>query len=73
VAPAWLVAADVVGLLLPFELALLFVLPELVMYILLGVLLTPPFMATFTAATVNESNPRRATPTACRRSSRRVR
>ena len=49
--PVW------VGLLLPFELALLFVLPELVFYILLGVLLTPPFMAIFTAATVSESNP----------------
>jgi hypothetical protein len=46
-----------VGLLLPFELALLFVLPELVVYILLGVLLTPPFMASFIAATVGESNP----------------
>src|SRR5262245_26479302 len=43
--PVW------VALLLPFELGLLFVLPELVFYILLGVLLTPPFMASFTAAT----------------------
>ena len=46
-----------VGILLPFELALLFVMPELVFYTLLGVLLTPPFMAGFVAATVNKSNP----------------
>jgi hypothetical protein len=50
-----------VGILLPFELALLFVArnepPELVFYILLGVLLTPPFMAGFVAATVSQSNP----------------
>ena len=50
-----------VGTLLPFELALLFAAnnntPELVFYILLGVLLTPPFMAAFAAATVSKSNP----------------
>jgi len=43
-----------VGILLPFELALLFAAgdtPALVGFILLGALLTPPFMATFTAAT----------------------
>jgi hypothetical protein len=49
-----------VGLLLPFELALLFAAgntPALVLFIVLGVLLTPPFMATFVAATVGKSNP----------------
>jgi len=49
-----------VGVLLPFELALLFAAddaPALVFLILLGVLLTPPFMATFTAATVRKANP----------------
>jgi hypothetical protein len=49
-----------VGILLPFELALLFVAgdtPKLVFVILLGVLLTPPFMASFVAATVAKSNP----------------
>lgn len=49
------------GLLLPFELALLFVdsdgRSELVFYTLLGVLLTPPFMAAFAAATVGRSSP----------------
>ncbi|MEP7325858.1 MAG: hypothetical protein ABI836_07920 [Gemmatimonadota bacterium] len=52
--PGW------VAILLPFELALLFVtggFPELVFLILLGVLLTPVFMATFGAATVRRSNP----------------
>src|SRR5215210_940369 len=53
--PAWM------GLLLPFELALLSVAsddrPELVFYTLLGVLLTPPFMAAFAAATVSKSSP----------------
>jgi hypothetical protein len=48
------------GLLLPFELALLFVAgddrPELVFYPLLGVLLTPPCMAGFAAATVSRAN-----------------
>ncbi len=48
------------GLLLPFELALLFVAgddrPELVFYPLLGVLLTPPCMAGFAAATVSKAN-----------------
>jgi polyhydroxybutyrate depolymerase len=48
------------GLLLPFELALLFVAgddrPELVFYPLLGVLLTPPCMAGFAAATVRKAN-----------------
>jgi hypothetical protein len=49
-----------VGILLPFELALLLVAgdtPALVFTILLGVLLTPPFMAGFAAATVRQSNP----------------
>ena len=50
-----------VGILLPFELALLFLAgndtPALVFFILLGVLLTPPFMAAFAAATVRKSNP----------------
>jgi hypothetical protein len=49
-----------VGILLPFELALLFVAgdaPVLVFEILLLVLLTPPFMAAFAAATVSKSNP----------------
>ncbi len=52
--PAWM------ALLLPFELALLFVAsndrPGLVVYTLLGVLLTPPLMAGFAAATVSASN-----------------
>lgn len=45
-----------VGILLPFELALLFPFretPGIVFEILAGVLLTPPFMATFVAATVS--------------------
>jgi hypothetical protein len=49
-----------VGILLPFELALLFVFsntPEIIFEILVGVLLTPPFMAAFVAATVSKSNP----------------
>jgi hypothetical protein len=48
-----------VGILLPFELALLFVFsetPAIVFETLLGVLLTPPFMAAFVAATVGKSN-----------------
>jgi hypothetical protein len=48
-----------VGILLPFELALLFVFsktPVIVFETLLGVLLTPPFMAAFVAATVGKSN-----------------
>ena len=52
--PAW------VGILLPFELALLFVgreTPAIVFWTLLGVLLTPPFMAAFAAGTVSKSNP----------------
>jgi hypothetical protein len=52
--PTW------VGLLLPFELLLLWAgtdSTELVFYILLLVLLTPPFMATFAAAAVSKSNP----------------
>ena len=53
--PVW------VGILLPFELALLFLAsndtPGLAFFILLGVLLTPPFMAGFAAATVSKSNP----------------
>jgi len=49
-----------VMILLPFELALLFVFPEtpvIVFEVLGGVLLTPPFMAAFVAATVSKSNP----------------
>jgi len=49
-----------VSILLPFELALLFVFrdtPVIVFEILGGVLLTPPFMAAFVAATVSKSNP----------------
>jgi hypothetical protein len=49
-----------VGMLLPFELALLFI-PEntlaFVFVILLAVLLTPPLMAVFAAATVRTANP----------------
>ena len=48
-----------VGILLPFELALLFVFsdtPVIVFEVLAGVLLTPPFMAAFVAATVSKSN-----------------
>ena len=49
-----------VGILLPFELALLFAAtdaPTLVFFIVIVVLITPPFMAAFTAATVRKSNP----------------
>jgi len=49
-----------VGILLPFELALLFVFsetPVIVFEVLLGVLLTPPAMAAFVAAAVGRSNP----------------
>ncbi|HXA15523.1 MAG TPA: hypothetical protein VN380_00915 [Thermoanaerobaculia bacterium] len=49
-----------VGILLPFELALLFIFretPVIVFEILAGVLLTPSFMAAFAAATVSKSNP----------------
>ena len=52
--PAW------VGILLPFELTLLWAAgaaTSLVFTILLGVLLTPPFMATFAAASVSKSSP----------------
>jgi hypothetical protein len=52
--PAW------VGILLPFELILLWAAGDataLVFTILLGVLLTPPFMASFAAATVSKSSP----------------
>jgi hypothetical protein len=48
-----------VGILLPFELCLLFVFsdtPVLVFETLLAVLLTPPFMAVFVAATVSKPN-----------------
>jgi hypothetical protein len=48
-----------VGILLPFELALLFVFrqtPEIVFEILLFVVLTPPFMAAFVAATASKSS-----------------
>jgi hypothetical protein len=49
-----------VGILLPFELTLLFVArdtPAIVFETLLLVLITPPFMAAFAAATVSKSNP----------------
>jgi hypothetical protein len=49
-----------VGIVLPFELALLFAAgnaPALVFFILLGVLITPPVMAGFAAATVRKVNP----------------
>ena len=49
-----------VGILLPFELALLFVFsdtPAIVLETLVLVLITPPFMAAFAAATVSKSNP----------------
>lgn len=49
-----------VGILLPFELGLLFLFtdtPPIVFHTLLGVLLTPPFMAAFAGATVSKSNP----------------
>lgn len=50
-----------VGILLPFELALLFLAgtdsPALVGYTVLGVLLTPPFMASFAAATLSQATP----------------
>jgi hypothetical protein len=52
--PAW------VGILLPFELVLFWAAGDstaLVFTILLAVLLTPPFMATFAAAAVSKSNP----------------
>jgi hypothetical protein len=52
--PAW------VAILLPFELALLWVAGDataLVFSILIGALLTPPLMAAFAAATVRKSNP----------------
>lgn len=53
--PVW------VAILLPFELAFLFVAgndtPALVTYTLFGVLLTPPVMAAFAAPTVRKSNP----------------
>ena len=52
-----------VGILLPFEMALLFVFretPVIVFETLVGVLLTPPFMAAFVAATVSKSNPARS-------------
>jgi hypothetical protein len=53
--PVW------VGILLPFELSLLFLArhepPVIVFYTLLGVLLTPPLMAGFVAATVSRSSP----------------
>jgi hypothetical protein len=52
--PVW------VGILLPFELALLFLFgdaPGIVFKTLLAVLLTPPIMAAFTAAALGKSNP----------------
>ena len=52
--PAW------VGILLPFELLLLWAAGDatsLVFTILLGVLLTPPFIASFAAATVSKTSP----------------
>jgi hypothetical protein len=51
---------SLVGVVLPFELALLFVFrdtPEIIFETLLFVLLTPVFMAAFVAATVRKSNP----------------
>ena len=49
-----------VGILLPFEFALLFVpgndTPRLVLYVLIAVLLTPPVMAGFAAAAVSQAN-----------------
>jgi hypothetical protein len=48
-----------VGIVLPFELVLLFIFretPAIVFETLLGVLFTPPFMAAFAAATVSKSN-----------------
>ncbi len=54
--PVW------VGILLPFELVLLFVAgphsPALIAYTLAGALLTPPFMAAFAAPAVRRSDPR---------------
>lgn len=53
--PVW------VAILLPFELALLFVagsdVPSLVAYTLCGALLTPPFMAAFSVPRMRKSNP----------------
>lgn len=53
------------GLLLPFELAFLFIAgddrPKLVFYTILGVLLTPPFMAAFAAAASRGVTPHDAT------------
>jgi hypothetical protein len=51
--PGW------VGILLPFELGLLFIVasPVFVFLIVIGVLLTPPFMAAFVGAMVSKSNP----------------
>ena len=49
-----------VALLLPFELGFIFLIretPALVFYTLLAVLVTPPFMAGFVAATVSRPNP----------------
>jgi hypothetical protein len=49
-----------VALLVPFELGFLFLIretPALVFYTLAGVLVTPPFMAGFVAATVSRPNP----------------
>ena len=49
-----------VGMLLPFELALLFIPGNTLAFVfvmLLGVLLTPPLMAVFAAATVRTANP----------------
>lgn len=52
-----------VGIVLPFELALLFIFretPVIVFETLTGVLLTPPFMAAFAAAAISKSNPDRS-------------
>ena len=48
-----------VGILLPFQLGLLFIIesPAILFDTLLGVLITPPFMAGFVAATVSRPNP----------------
>lgn len=53
-----------VAILLPFELSMLFIFretPQIVFETLAGVLLTPPFMGAFVAATVSKSSPHIAT------------
>ncbi|MEA2162214.1 MAG: hypothetical protein QOK37_341 [Thermoanaerobaculia bacterium] len=51
-----------IAILLPFELAMLFIFretPVIIIETLITVLVTPPFMAAFTAATVSNDNPER--------------